>query len=145
MTFQQALIHATKVMTQAGVTTPQVDARRLLCAATGISPDRLTLHMPDPLGPTEVDVFESHVAKRCNGVPVSHLVGGRQFYGRWFKVTPDVLDPRPETETLVVAAITEPFQKALDLGVGSGALLVTLMLEQEKAAGTGVDLISLAS
>jgi release factor glutamine methyltransferase len=73
-------------------------------------------------------------------VPVSHILGGRDFYGRWFKVTPDVLDPRPETEILVAQALQRPFTRVLDMGVGSGCILVTLLAERPQARGVGIDI-----
>jgi release factor glutamine methyltransferase len=73
-------------------------------------------------------------------VPVSHLIGEREFYGRRFKVSRDVLDPRPDTETLIEAALAEPFATVLDIGTGSGCILVTLLAERESAVGVGTDL-----
>ena len=73
-------------------------------------------------------------------VPVSHLIGEREVYGRRFKVSRDVLDPRPETETLIEAALSEPFRHVLDLGTGSGCILVTLLCERPAAQGLGTDL-----
>ena len=73
-------------------------------------------------------------------MPVSHLIGEREFYGRRFKVSRDVLDPRPETESLIEAALAEPYERVLDLGVGSGCILVTLLAERQEATGLGVDI-----
>jgi release factor glutamine methyltransferase len=67
-------------------------------------------------------------------------VGARAFWGREFRVTRDVLDPRPETETLVALALAEPFARVLDLGTGSGCILVTLLAERPGARGVGTDI-----
>jgi len=67
-------------------------------------------------------------------------VGERAFYGRGFKISREVLDPRPETESLVEAALAAPFDRVLDLGLGSGCILVTLLAERVGATGVGVDL-----
>jgi release factor glutamine methyltransferase len=67
-------------------------------------------------------------------------VGARAFWGREFRVTRDVLDPRPETETLVALALAEPFARVLDLGTGSGCILVTLLAERPGAQGVGTDI-----
>jgi len=80
------------------------------------------------------------IARRALGEPVSHLVGGRLFLDRWFTVTRDVLDPRPETEVLVLEALQKPFADVLDLGTGSGAILLSLLAERTDATGLGVDL-----
>ncbi len=80
------------------------------------------------------------LSQRAVRVPVSHLLGEREFYGRRFRVSRDVLDPRPETEALIEAALSEPFDHVLDLGVGSGCILITLLAERASASGVGADL-----
>jgi release factor glutamine methyltransferase len=96
--------------------------------------------LDDPLSDAAAVRFEAAVQARVSRQPVSQIVGGRQFWGRWFRVTPDVLDPRPETETLIAAALDGTFSRVLDLGTGSGAILITLLAERRLATGTGVDL-----
>ena len=67
-------------------------------------------------------------------------MGEREFYGRRFKISGEVLDPRPETETLIESSLAEPFTRILDLGTGSGCILVTLLAERLTATGLGTDL-----
>ncbi len=129
---------------QAGVPGPARDARWLLAFAMDIPPDRLLLHMQDALSVDQCARFEALVAGRAERRPVSQLTGMRQFYGRSFAVTSDVLDPRPETEILVETALAEPFEAVLDLGTGSGAILLTLLAERVGARGLGVDISSKA-
>lgn len=90
-------------------------------------------------GEAERARFEQGVALRAERRPLSHVTGAREFWGRSFRVTPDVLDPRPESETLVAWALERRFDSVLDLGVGSGCLLLTLLAERPEAAGEGVD------
>ena len=71
---------------------------------------------------------------------MSQIIGRRDFYGRSFTVTPDVLDPRPDTELLVQVALEKPFETVLDLGTGSGCILLTLLAENTAATGQGADL-----
>lgn len=80
--------------------------------------------------------------RRQAGEPLSRILGVREFHGRDFQVTPAVLDPRPDTETLVDAALglARPPNRILDLGTGSGCLIVTLLLAWPQASGTAVDL-----
>jgi release factor glutamine methyltransferase len=144
MTAAQAMAAASARLRAAGVPDPARDARVLLAHAARIEASRVTLIAPEELASDIADRYEQLIALRAVRVPVSHLLGEREFYGRRFKVSSDVLDPRPETETLIEAALALPFERVLDLGVGSGCLLVTLLAENETATGVGVDLSELA-
>ncbi|KUJ80857.1 protein-(glutamine-N5) methyltransferase, release factor-specific [Ruegeria marisrubri] len=139
-TAAQAMVAATARLRAAGVADPARDARLLLAHAARIEASRVTLIAPDELPAEIAERYEQLVSLRAIRVPVSHLLGEREFYGRRFRVSRDVLDPRPETETLIEAALSEPFDRVLDLGVGSGCILVTLLAERPSATGLGVDL-----
>ena len=139
-TAAQAMVAATARLRAAGVDDPARDARVLLAHAARVDASRVTLIAPEDLPSEIVERYEQLVSLRAIRVPVSHLIGERDFYGRRFKVSADVLDPRPETETLIEAALSQPFERVLDLGVGSGCILVTLLAEQQGAIGLGVDL-----
>ncbi|MGH1329649.1 MAG: peptide chain release factor N(5)-glutamine methyltransferase [Paracoccaceae bacterium] len=116
------------------------EARMLLAKAAGISPDRLfDLEIGD-FSDDLIARYMGFVEQRAAREPMSHILGRRAFWGRDFIVTSDVLDPRPETETLIAAALEKPFTKLLDLGVGSGAILLTLLAENPLAKGMGCDL-----
>lgn len=138
------LAQAVQRLAAAGVAGPAGDARRLLAHALGVEAGRLTLILSDPLPAAAAERFEALIAARARRVPVSHLTGQRMFWGRDFAVTPDVLDPRPETEVLVAEALAGPFSRVLDLGTGSGCILVTLLAEREGARGVGLDLSAAA-
>lgn len=84
--------------------------------------------------------FNLAIAARANRQPVSQLLGRRAFWKHDFRVTPDTLDPRPETERLVELALAEPFDSVLDLGTGTGAILISLLAERPGARGIGTDL-----
>ena len=140
MTGSAALAAASRRLSAAGVPEPGGDARRLLAHALGVAPGRLTLILPDPLTPAVAAGFDELVARRAGRVPVSQLTGSRVFWGRDFRVTPAVLDPRPETEVLVAEALAGSFARVLDLGTGSGCILVTLLAETPGAVGQGIDL-----
>jgi release factor glutamine methyltransferase len=131
---------ATARLRAAGVTDPARDARVLLAHAARIEASRVTLIAPEELQSEVAERYEQLIALRAIRVPVSHLIGEREFYGRRFKVSRDVLDPRPETEILIEAALAQPFSRLLDLGIGSGCILVTLLAEQVQATGLGVDI-----
>jgi len=135
-----ALAAATARLTEAGIADAPRDARRLMAHALGIASDRLALHLRDPLDPAARARFDAAIAARARRQPVAQITGRRRFWGRAFAVTRDVLDPRPETETLVAAALHRPAARILDLGTGSGCILLTLLAEWPAARGTGTDI-----
>ncbi len=139
MTAAEAMVAAAARLRAAGVPDPARDARVLLAHAARIDAARVTLIAPEDLAPEIEERFDQLISLRSIRVPVSHLVGERAFYGRRFKVSRDVLDPRPETETLIEGALAVPFETVLDLGTGSGCILVTLLAETPSARGLGVD------
>ena len=140
MTGSALLAKATRRLAEAGIPDPGRDARRLLAHVLKVPPGRLTLFLPDPVESEHALLFNAVIESRAAHVPVSHITGRRQFYGREFLVTPEVLDPRPETEILIEAALAGPFSRVLDLGTGSGCILLTLLCEREGATGIGTDL-----
>ena len=83
--------------------------------------------------------LEAALQSRVARGPMSHILGYRDFYEHRFIVTPDVLDPRPETEELVARALSAPFENVLDLGTGSGCIILSLLAENSSARGLAVD------
>lgn len=139
-TIADEIRYAARQFREAGLPSPERDARWLMAACLGIPRERLTLHLQDPVS-NEVEFFYPHyVRDRLNRIPVSRILGEREFWGRVFKVTEDTLDPRPETESLVELALSEPFRDVLDLGTGTGCILVTLLAERPEATGVGTDI-----
>lgn len=134
----------TAELAEAGIDTAPREARLVVAHACGLAPDRVRLEGARPVTQTEADTVASMVAERRRRKPLSHLLGYRDFYKHRFAVSADVLDPRPETETLVLAALEHPFATVLDLGTGSGAILLSLLAERAKAIGTGTDLSAAA-
>ncbi len=92
-------------------------------------PDALVLRM------LEIGISERELRR-----PVSQIIGKREFWKGTFKVTHDVLDPRPETELLVELGAREPFDRVLDLGTGSGCVVISLLMERPRALGVGTDI-----
>lgn len=144
MTGAKALELAVSRLRAAGVADPARDARILLVSALGIERSRLTLVVTDDLLPATQIAYEALITSRADRQPVSQIIGYREFFGRKFKVTTDVLDPRPDTERLIEAALDKPFGRVLDLGTGSGCILLTLLAECPDATGLGVDTSSAA-
>lgn len=141
----EALASLEKTFKVAGIENPAREARISLCAASGVSPVALIVAPREPLGCAALRVREV-AERRATGEPLSRIVGKREFWGLSFAITPHVLDPRPETETIVEAALSilndrrEDQLRILDLGVGSGALLCALLTEFVAARGVGVDI-----
>jgi len=129
----------------ADVPDPGQDAALLLGFVLNLSRSSLAL-LPaqTQLTPAQIDALAAAVSARATRRPLSHITGQRLFWGRSFVVTPDVLDPRPETEALIAAALAEPFASVLDLGTGSGCILLTLLAERPAAQGLGVDVSAAA-
>ena len=140
MMAQAALVSASRRLAEAGQAGAAGDARRLLAFAMGLAPDRLTLALQDDLTPEAEAAFEAAITARLAHQPVSQITGSRLFWGREFRVTRDTLDPRPETEILVATALEQPITKVLDLGTGTGCILISLLKDMPFAAGTAADL-----
>jgi release factor glutamine methyltransferase len=143
-TCRGALRAAAHRLARAGVETPQLDARLLLMEATALSLESL-LSAPDrPLTREEHEHFAHMLARRAAREPLAYVLGRRAFWSLELGVAPGVLVPRPETETLVEAVLKAacgrdaPY-RILDLGTGSGCVLLSLLSELPNAFGIGVD------
>lgn len=121
----------------------RLEARVLAAFAWDVTPAWLIAHDTDGLDSTQCSAFRSLLERRLTGRPIAYLTGVREFYGRPFRVSPDVLIPRPDTELLVDQALIHlpPGQalRVLDLGTGSGCIAVTIALERPHALVTAVD------
>jgi release factor glutamine methyltransferase len=135
------LCRAGAALRQAGIDDPRREARLLLAHALGRDPAAL-------IGAARETVpdagFDALVARRAARVPLSQVLGMREFWSQRFRVTADVLTPRPETETLIEAALAAlpdrgAVARVLDLGTGSGCLLAAALSEFPRAFGTGID------
>ncbi len=137
-----ALLQAAQArLAAAGVPDSGGDATRLFLFALG--PDVKRHHLAAHLGAVPATGvaarFEAAIAARTARQPVSQITGRRDFWKHSFRVTPDTLDPRPDTETLIEAALALPWRSVLDLGTGTGAILISLLAERLGARGLGTD------
>lgn len=128
----------------AGIESAELDARVLLAHALGLEASKLIAASDEPIPATSVEGIEQLVRRRLAREPVARILGYREFWSRDFRLGPDTLAPRPESETVVEAALTAFSDRdaelhVLDLGVGSGALLAAILLERPRAIGVGID------
>jgi release factor glutamine methyltransferase len=132
-----------KRLEAAGVDSPVIDARLLLEMGAGVARMEIITDPRRALTPAQVDAVEALVARRLKREPVAHIVGHKAFWTLDLRVSRDVLIPRPETELLVEAALEmvppEAHARVLDLGVGSGAILLAVLNDRPNATGVGVD------
>jgi release factor glutamine methyltransferase len=140
MKAQDALRRAVPLLRDAGIEDGARDARVLLAHALGIGHDRLTLKLQDEMTEPQAALYDAALVARIARQPVAQITGRRLFWGLSFRVTRDVLDPRPETETLVVEALKVPFLKVLDLGTGTGCILLSCLKGMPMARGLGTDI-----
>jgi release factor glutamine methyltransferase len=137
----EALRQASRALDQAGVAEARREAGSLLSHVIARDRTFLISHAEDLLGDDEWRRFGDAVERRRAGEPTQYITGVQDFYGRSFRVTPDVLIPRPETELLVEAALGVMGADAVvcDVGTGSGCIAVTLLCERSEARAVAVD------
>ena len=142
MTLSECQREAIEHLRAHGVQAPELSASLLLGHVIGRTRAWLIAHSEDCLDGGSEERFAELVQERCDGVPIQYLRGRQEFYQLEFRVTPDVLIPRPETEHLVEAALKRirPGHHVLDLGTGSGAVAVALALNSPDATVTATDL-----
>ncbi|MEJ0078973.1 MAG: peptide chain release factor N(5)-glutamine methyltransferase [Alphaproteobacteria bacterium] len=128
----------------ASIESPELDARVLIGHVLGLDHAGLAAAEKQELRTSAVERIEAFAMRRLGGEPVARIVGEKEFWGLSFRMTPAVLVPRPETETVVELALSlidraAPLRIA-DLGTGSGAILLALLSELPQARGIGIDI-----
>lgn len=147
VSLQQACEVMTQAFRAAGIGEPQADARILAAHALRLTRAQIISHAERKLDQRELDALTARATRRLAREPVSRILGAREFWGLNLAIDPSVLDPRPDTETVVEAALdwiaTRHLKneklRVLDIGVGSGALLLALLSELPAAIGVATD------
>lgn len=136
MTLHTALLQGTKLLEDAAVAVPRLTAEVLLSHALHCQRPYLYAHPEQELREVEWIHYGRYLHERIEGKPTQYITQRQEFYGREFRVTPDVLIPRPETEHVVEVALSvaREARRIVDVGTGSGALAVTLQLETGASA-----------
>lgn len=139
-TVQQALRRATERLSIVS-DTARMDAELLMAHAMNAPRSTMLVAAVREKGPVP-DAFQNLVERRLANEPIAYILGTQEFFGRAFRVTPDVLIPRPDTEVVVEAALeaSPNAERVLDLGTGSGVILITCLLERPTARGVAIDL-----
>lgn len=142
-TIRRVLDWTAKDFAGRGLDSPRLDAELIIAHALGIDRVRVYMDLDRPLASSELGAIRELVGRRRKREPIAYIVGRREFYGRSFEVTPAVLIPRPDTETLIERALELLPQDAagsiLDLGTGPGILAITLLAEREGLCADAVD------
>ena len=136
MTIRTALLQGQQILEKAGIPAARLTAEVLLMHAVQQDRSWLYGHSTDELKEVWWIHFGRYLHERSKGKPTQHITGRQEFYGREFRVTPDVLIPRPETEHVIEEALKrlkhmKPGARVLDVGAGSGCIAITLALETE--------------
>jgi release factor glutamine methyltransferase len=140
-----ALLRDTAVaLTAAGIDNVRFEARLLLSHATGLTIEQLIARGPDAAPAAAAATLRELTARRVRREPMAYILGEREFWGLPFKVSPAVLVPRPDSETVIETVLDllpdrSRKLRILDLGLGSGCLLLTLLREYPQATGVGID------
>ncbi len=135
------------MLSEAGFSEAEREARLLVQHATALMPEQVLLSDARLLTAGEAKSLAEALTRRLAHEPLSRIRGERDFYGRTFAITPAVLDPRPETETLIDLVLQWADETGgrdrpldiIDIGTGSGAILITLLAELPRATGLGTD------
>jgi release factor glutamine methyltransferase len=144
MTARSAKRFLTEQFRASGVASAEIDAQDFVMEVTGFSLTDFVLRGTEPLTPNQYNTLKAYAERRLAGEPVDAILGWREFYGRRFSINADVLSPRGDTETLIRECLAALKGKStpsiLDMGTGSGAILITLLAEIPDALGLGTDI-----
>lgn len=141
----KALIKARKILDLKGVSNAGLDSLILLAHALSLSKEQVIFNPDRKLNEAEQEKFFDLIKRRSQREPISHLIGKREFFGEDFLVSKNVLDPRPDSESLIELTLKRFSNRAekleiLEVGVGSGCLIITLLKSYPNALGTAIDI-----
>ena len=143
MKIKEAIAATYKALEESELDNPALEARILLGHVTGHSAEYLITHKDEDISENQAALLRAAAQRRCKLEPIAYITGSKEFFGREFIVNSNVLIPRPDSEILVESVLADYKENTdlniLDLGTGSGCLIITLLLELNNATGIGVD------
>ena len=144
MNYEKALANATKILKRASIPSSKLDCEVLLSNVLKIKRENMLVNLNKEINHQDFINFNKLINRRKKNEPVAYIVGHKEFWNKKFKVNSDVLIPRPDTEILVEEVIK--FTKInsslniLDIGTGTGCVLLSVLNERKKCYGTGLDI-----
>ncbi|MBI3503742.1 MAG: peptide chain release factor N(5)-glutamine methyltransferase [Proteobacteria bacterium] len=144
MRIDELVRESARTLAEAGIENPRLEARVIVGAASGASMEAMVAHPERVIDATSVAFVQALVERRVAGAPMAYLLGRKEFWSLDFTVTAATLVPRADSETLVAGALVfaadrERAWRALDLGTGTGCLLLSFLSERLRAFGVAVD------
>ena len=134
----------TKILAEGGIETNSLDARIILREIFNFDEKELILNSDLILSESKISKVQKIITRRLNFEPVSKIFGKRDFYNSTFSISNDVLDPRPETENIVEIAnnfiLEKGYESFIDLGTGSGCIILSILKENKNLTAVGVDI-----
>jgi len=143
-TLKDFYFSARKILRENGIENPDLVARYLIKESVNVADIDIIINSGRLVSAAQESLINDHIKRHISGEPISRIFGEREFWGIPFKITPDVLDPRQDTETIIEASlkrfIGNPPERVLDMGTGSGCIIISLLSEWPNAKGVAVDI-----
>lgn len=140
VSLQQKLNEGRALLLKKGCESAPLDAKLIMSYVTNLSKVELIIRSEDSLSAENCALYDALIKKRATGYPIAYILGFKEFWGFNLKVSPDVLIPRPDTETLVEQALTFDFKSVLDMGTGSGAVILAIKHERSQCRAYACDI-----
>ena len=144
MKYQEALFQGSKILKFNNIRSFNLDSEILLSSSLQLDRSQLILNLNKKIKNKEKGLFFNYIDRRKKSEPIAYITGYKEFWKNKFKVDKNVLIPRPDTETIVEQVLNDlninSAKKILDIGTGSGCILLSILRERKKCTGVGVDI-----
>ena len=144
MNFKEAINKGSKILKFNNIKSFILDSEILLSSSLKLDRSKLILNLDKKIKDKEKNIFFNYIERRKNNEPIAYITGFKEFWKHDFKVDKNVLIPRPDTEIIVQEVLNElsinSSKKILDIGTGSGCIIISILKERKKCTGTGIDI-----